>query len=182
MADLEARYARELEGLKSELQLSVDRANRLLNVGVSKVSLVTKTQFETEFSAYKEIFAELSELKHCIKATRQSMGIGPANQSDEEKLKRLGTKLSELTAAHNTTLTKTDNLSPFYSLEINQALGQCLNASGLEIMEVQTGGQEAFTFDWFREGTQRQREFMAGYELVVKLIRERIASLGVLQV
>src|SRR5260370_29835026 len=80
---------KQLETLKSELQHSVDKANRLLDARISKVTLLTRTQFETEFAAYKEIFAELSEVKHCIKATRPMMGIGPPDQSKEEKLKQL---------------------------------------------------------------------------------------------
>ena len=171
---------KELETLKSELQQSVDKANRLLDVGISKVTLVTRTQFETEFAAYKEIFAELSEVKHCISATRPMMGIGPIDESKEEKLKQLSMRLSELMKAHNKTLTLTDNLSPFYLVEINQALGTCLKASGFEIMEIQIAGEESFTFGWFQQGKKRQEEFMEGYDQVVKLIRERIASLGIL--
>jgi len=171
---------KELETLKSELQHSVDKANRLLDAGISNVTLVTRTQFETEFAAYKEIFAELSEVKHCIKGTRPMMGIGPLDQSREEKLKRLSERLSELMSAHNKALTLTDNLSPFYSVEINQALGTCLRASGFEIMEIQTAGNESFTLEWFRDGKKRQEEFMGGYDQVVKLIRDRLASLGVL--
>src|SRR6267143_4097743 len=76
----------ELQAMKSEIDASVAKANRLLDAGISKAILVTRTHFETEFAAYKEIFAELSEVKHCIKATRPMMGIGPIDQSREEKL------------------------------------------------------------------------------------------------
>jgi|SRR5580658_2179626 hypothetical protein len=53
---------RGLEAMKSEMQASVDRANRLLEAGISKAILVTRTHFETEFVAYKEIFSSLSDV------------------------------------------------------------------------------------------------------------------------
>src|SRR5258707_9889693 len=57
---------KEIEAMKSEMQASVDKANRLLDAGVSKAILVTRTHFETEFIAYKEIFAALSDVKNCL--------------------------------------------------------------------------------------------------------------------
>jgi hypothetical protein len=169
-----------LETLKTELQLSIDRANRILDAGLSKATLVTRTQFETEFAAYKEIFAELCEVKHSITATRPMIDIGPIDQPREEKLKALGERLSNLTKAHNKTLTLADNLSPFYPVEIYHAFGDCLKASGYEIMEIQVAGEATFTHQWFQEGDKRRKEFMDGFDRAVKLSRERIASLGVM--
>ncbi len=61
---------RDLETLKSEMQASVEKANRLLDAGISKAIMVTRTHFETEFTAYKEIFAALSDVKNCLHAIR----------------------------------------------------------------------------------------------------------------
>ena len=52
------------------MRASVEKANRLLDAGISKAILVTRTHFETEFVAYKEILTALSEVKNCIHSTR----------------------------------------------------------------------------------------------------------------
>jgi hypothetical protein len=170
---------KELEALKSEMQSSVDRANRLLDAGISKAILVTRTHFETEFTAYKEIFAALSEVKHCIRATRPMLTI-EGELTLQEKKEQLLNRLRDLMKAHNNALTLSDNLSPFYSEEINQSISKCLKASGLEISEIKLGGDGTFHSQWFQQGQKRQDEFMEGYNETAKLIRERLASLGVL--
>src|SRR3982074_1330650 len=60
----------ELQMMKSEMEASVAKANRLLDAGISKAVLVTRTHFETEFAAYKEIFAALSDVKNYLHAVR----------------------------------------------------------------------------------------------------------------
>jgi hypothetical protein len=172
---------KELEALKSEMQGSVDKANRLLDAGISKAILVTRTHFETEFTAYKEIFAALSDLNHCIQATRPMIIMTGDEMMDEgTQNQALLERLNKLIEAHNKTVTLSANLSPFYYEEIYRAVEKCFNVSKLEIFQVKTGGRNSFTSEWFDQGHGRQSEFMEGYAQVAKLIRERLASLGVL--
>lgn len=177
---LEHENNEKIEKLRAELQAQTDKTQKLLDAGVQKAVLVTRTQFETEFNTYKEIYAALSEVKHTIGATRPLMSVVPENETEEDRFKRLGTALKELMSAHNKAITLKDNLAPFYAPEVYMALGECLNASGHEIIDVQTSGRESFTFDWFEEGTRRQEAFSEAYQRVGRLIRERIASLGIL--
>jgi hypothetical protein len=83
-------------------------------------------------------------------------------------------------AAHNKAIMLKDNLAPFYSHEVYQTLEACLKASGLAIIDVQTSGGDAFSLAWFEEGAKRQDAFNEAFYRVTKLIRERIASLGIL--
>jgi protein-tyrosine-phosphatase len=41
-------------------------------------------------------------------------------------------------------------------------------------------GQKTFSDPWYEDGYERQQEFVAAYRKVGELIRERIASLGIL--
>jgi hypothetical protein len=173
---------KELETLKLEMQASVDKANRLLDAGISKAILVTRTHFETEFAAYKEIFAALTELSHRIRATRPTMIITSERETTEQRLAALTVRLKELSEAHNIAVTLSANLSPFYHEEIFLAIEKCLKASGLEIFQVETAGPATLTSDWYDQGHNRQTEFADGYVLVSRLIRDRLASLGVLPV
>jgi hypothetical protein len=80
----------KMEKLRADLQVQTDKAQKLLDAGVQKAVLVSRTQFETEFNAYKEIYAALCEVKHTIRATRPQSAVVPAGENDEERLKRLG--------------------------------------------------------------------------------------------
>jgi hypothetical protein len=177
---LEHERNEKIEKLRAELQAQTDKTQKLLDAGVQKTVLVARTQFETEFNAYKEIYAALTEVKHTIGATRPLIGVAPENETEEDKFKRLGTALQELMSAHNKAIVLKDNLARFYAPEVYRALSECLNASGHEIIEVQTSGRESFTFAWFEEGAKRQEAFNVAYESVGRLIRERIANLGIL--
>ena len=170
---------RDLETLKSEMQASVEKANRLLDAGISKAIMVTRTHFETEFTAYKGIFAELSDVKSCLHATRPVFII--AGEEDRIKnITELAGRLNKLIEANNNAVVVSENLRPFYQDEIYQGIQKCFNASKFEIFQVTVGGPETFSRNWFEEGRKNQEAFTEDYIRVSKLIRERIASLGVL--
>jgi hypothetical protein len=168
----------ELETLRSTMQASVDKANRLLDADISKAILVTRTHFETEFSAYKEIFAALSDVKNSLHATRPVFVIADENDRVRDE-KNLNDRLNKLIATHNLAVVVSENLRPFYQDEIFRALQKCSEASKYEIFQVRTGGHDCFSAEWFEEGRKMQQAFMAGYDEVAGLIRERLASLGV---
>lgn len=169
----------ELETLKSEMQASVEKANRLLDAGISKAIIVTRAQFETEFTAYKEIFAALSDVKNCIHATRPVFIVA----GDEDRVKSgtdLLDRMNKLIEANNRAVVVSDNLRPFYQNEVYEGIQKCFTESKLEMFQIKTGGGAAFSAEWFEEGRKRQEAFVANYICVSKLIRERLASLGVL--
>jgi hypothetical protein len=169
----------ELEALKSTMQASIDRANRLLDAGISKAILVTRTHFETEFAAYKEIFAALSDVKNSLHAVRPVFIIVGEEDSLKDE-KNLVTRLNKLIEANNRAVVVTENLRPFYQTEILEAIQKCFSASKLEILQVKIGSHNTFSVDWFEDGRKRQEAFMADYQHVSDLIRNRLASLGVL--
>jgi hypothetical protein len=170
---------KELETLRSEMQASIEKANRVLDAGISKAIMVTRTHFETEFAAYKEIFAALSDLKNCIHATRPIFII--AGEEEQVKdTKNLVERLNRLIAANNKAVVVSENLKPFYPDEIFQAVQKCFNSSKLEALQVKTGSGETFSEEWFDQGRLCQEEFMQDYIVVSELIRERLDSLGVM--
>jgi hypothetical protein len=176
---LQQENRRELEIMKSEMQISVDRANRLLDAGVSKAILVTKTHFETEFIAYKEIFAAVTDVKNRLHAIRPVFIIsGEGDRVRDEK--DLVDRLNKLIDANNKAVVVSENLRPFYQEEIYQGIQKCFNASKLEIFQVKTGGHNTFSAEWFEQGRKHQEDFSEDYIRVSTLIRERLSSLGVL--
>jgi hypothetical protein len=173
----------KIEKLRADLRVQTDKAQKLLDAGVQKAVLVTRTQFETEFNAYKEIFAILTEVRYAVEQTRP-VWQPSSSMSEEEREKRqrddLNAAYRQLSNAHNRLVVLKDNLCPFYSPLVHAALANCINTSKLEIFQLTTGGQKTFSTPWYLDGQQRQQEFLAAYRQVEGLIRERIASLGVL--
>jgi hypothetical protein len=170
---------RELETLKSVVEASVEKANRLLDAGISKAIIVTRTHFETKFTAYKEIFAALSDVKNCMHATRPVFIIA----GEEDRVKNqvdLVDRLNRLIVANNKAVMVSDNLRPFYQDEIYQGIQKCFTASKYEILQLKTGSRGTFSEEWFEEGRKRQEAFTENYIRVSKLISTRLASLGVL--
>jgi len=168
----------ELQAMKSEIDASVAKANRLLDAGISKAILVTRTHFETEFAAYKEIFAALSDVKNCLHATRPAFIIAGEEQRARDETD-LVERLNKLISAQNKATVVSENLRPFYQDEIYQGIQKCFNSSKYEILQVKTGGRSVFSHVWFEEGRKRQEAFTEDYIRVSNLIRDRIASLGI---
>jgi hypothetical protein len=170
---------KEVEALKVEMQASVDKANRLLDAGISKAVLVTKTHFETEFMAYKEIFAALSDVRNSLGAVRPQFIIAGEDESVKNE-KNLEGRLNKLIVAQNAAVVISENLRPFYQDEIYQGIQKCFAVSKYEILQVKTGGSRTFSSEWFNDGWKRQEAFGQEYLNVSRLIRDRLASLGVL--
>jgi len=170
----------ELQTMKSEMEASVARANRLLDAGISKAILVTRTHFETEFAAYKEIFAALSDVKNYLHAVRPVFIIAGEGEWIKDE-RNLVDRLNKLIEANNRAVVVSDNLRPFYEDEIYQDIQECFKSSKFEILEVKTGGGfSMFSLDWFEAGRKNQEAFARDYLHVSRLIRDRLASLGVL--
>jgi hypothetical protein len=170
---------RELEAMKLEMQASVDRANRLLDAGISKAILVTRTHFETEFAAYKEIFAALSEVKNYMHATRPVFVIAGEGESVKDEA-NLVDRLNKLVESHNKAVVISENLRPFYQEEIYEGTQKCINSSKFEILQVKTSGHKMFNAEWFEDGRKNQEVFSEHYIRVSTLIRVRLNSPGVL--
>jgi hypothetical protein len=100
---------------------------KLLDAGVQKAVFVTRTQFETEFNAYKQIFAALTEVRYAVEQIR-AVWQPPSSEEKDEREKRLLAGLNvaykQLAVAHNELLMLKDNLCPFHASLVHAALGE----------------------------------------------------------
>lgn len=67
---LAKKYDEEIETLKAKLERS---------------TFVTKTHFDTEFAAYKEIFGALADTRRAIEAARPFFSLVPKGEKREER-------------------------------------------------------------------------------------------------
>ena len=180
---LELKNNQHLEMLRTKLQTQADKTQQMLNAGIQKSILVSRTHFETEFNAYREIYAALTEVRYAVEQTRPVWNP-PSSESAEDRNKRRHVELQKayenLATVHNKLVLLRDNLAPFYAADIYPALEACVNTSKMELFQLLTGGQQTFSESWSIEGYRRQEEFKIAYRKVGELIRERTTSLGIL--
>ena len=180
MEALKARYQRQLEEYKSQL----DTTKSFLQAEIDKTILVTKVHFETEFEALKEVFAKLAEVKLQFSTLRQRFRGRPSGY--EGHIETHGDMLNELTQAlldfqkaHNKLVESAEHLSAFYPQAIYEELLKCFEASKNEAREIELGVAEAFSVQWNQRGVENLETFMRHFNNVSNLIRERISKLAV---
>jgi anion-transporting ArsA/GET3 family ATPase len=176
LEELKAKYAQELEERKDALA----RSKSVLQADIDRSVLVSRTHFETEFEAYKQAFKALAEVRLCMGSVRPMNEITPANESEEERKKRLAERLKELADAYNVAVAVVENQNPFYPNEVYPALQECLAAAPLEIANVRTAGFQTFTPQWYTQGENRMGEFNIAYFKVCEMVRNRISTLQVI--
>ncbi len=175
LATLKARNDQELEKLK----LSHAQSLAFYQHEFDKTILVTKVHFETEFSALKEAFQKLAEVRLTLAGIRPFMSVAAAGETREDKLKGLFERLGKLTAAYDALIATTENLRPFYPKDIYEYFEECSRAAWMEITDVQTSGDNIFKSDWYAAGRQNNERFMKAYNTVAVLIRDHIATLAI---
>lgn len=182
-----AQYDQQLEQLKAgyEIKLeqykdALDRSKNLLRAQIDGFVFVTRAHFESEFSAYKEIFENLGEVRLLMPAMHPQIEVTHESDTSEEKLKRLLANLKQLEEAHNKAVRTVEYRGPFYPEDILDRLSKCLQLVRAEILHVQTGGNNTFSPAWHVAGEKRVQDFLAAYHQASDAVRQRIATLKIL--
>ncbi len=177
LAKEKAKYEKELEGVRAEYAQELEKFKAELDRSV----FVTRAQFETEFAAYKQAFEALAQVRLAMASMRPEMSLAPRGETDEDRRNKLLVRLRELIDAQNKAVAVVENLSPFYPADIyTRIVDGCLRASALEIVDIQTAGDDTFSITWYQEGARRMEQFMSAYNAVSSMIRNRIATLTIL--
>jgi hypothetical protein len=132
LATLRAHYEKQLEAYKAELGIS----KRLLQTEIGKTILVTKVHFETEFTALKEVFAKLAELKLQFRGLAPSLKIRHVEETPDERLAVLLKRLNMFQDAFDALLEAVEHHSAFYPPEIYEGLNECLRVANLEVAQI----------------------------------------------
>lgn len=117
-----AKVEHSLESLQRKAQAEIDRS-----------VFVTRAHFETEFEAMKDIFSSLSEIRLAMNAMRPMFAIEPADETQDEKLKRLSERFKILMIATDKLLNASESKAPFYSEELYDSVNVCWRAAAMEI-------------------------------------------------
>ncbi|MGD0567534.1 MAG: hypothetical protein ABSA78_03940 [Candidatus Sulfotelmatobacter sp.] len=174
---LKAGYIAELEKYKSEL----DRSKLFLQAEIDKTILVTRVHFQTEFEALKEVFGKLADLKFKICCLHPVMRIASADETKEDRLRLLNRQVEAFHIAYDALLEASEHLCPFYPKDLYDLLRQCLRVADSEDKHLRLSGPETFTISWSQGGEANVTDFLASYDAVATLIRERISKLAIVR-
>jgi len=172
----EASFTAKLATFEHDFQRSQTQTQSEIDRSV----FVTRAHFETELEAMKDIFSSLSEVRLAINSVRPMFSIGPAGESEDEKITRLFERLKPLMIAHDKLLAASEAKAPFYAEELYNSLSECLQAAAMEINSIREAGKDALRADGYREARKNHKEFSEGYFKSVKIIRNRISKLAIL--
>jgi hypothetical protein len=178
LATLRTGYEKQLEAYKAQL----DTSKRLLQAEIDKTILVTKVHFETEFTALKEVFAKLAELKLQFSALVPSFRVARVDETQEYREKRLTKCLEEFQQAFDELLEAVEHFSAFYPPQIYAGLGECLKHASLEVTEIQLSGDRLFRHDWYQERSESLKKFLVSFNAVSEMIRDRISKLAIVPI
>jgi hypothetical protein len=174
-----AAYGKEFEEFKNALE----RDKQRIQAEIDRSVFVTRAQFDTEFTAMKDVFSLLSETLLTINGVRPMTEIVSDNMSIEERRSQVLSTIGELQTASNDLITRATALCPFYPADLFDCVRECHSTATLEARLARTGlhvqGHE-FSHEWRKSGEANQKEFKAAYDRAASIIRSRIERLAVL--
>lgn len=172
----EEEFNTKLATLEQEFQ----RAQKQEQARIDRSLFVTRAHFETEFEAMKDIFSGLSEVRLAMNAVRPMFAIEPADESEDERLKRLWERLKTLMIATDKLLNASEAKAPFYSEELYDSITVCWRAAAMEINSIKGAGPDSLRNSGYIQAEQDRDKFSEGYSSSVRIIRNRISKLAIL--
>ena len=169
------QHATDFERFKSELE----QLRRRFQGEIDKTVFVHRVQFETEFSAMRDIWARVMNVRGTMAALRPTASTAPENETEEEALQRVFIRRRTFGEALNELKDAVFNNGPFISKPIYQELfNRLLMAASAEILSVQV--HRPTEPNWYDTGERNLGDFMSSADRVSRMIRERIAHLALL--
>jgi hypothetical protein len=166
-----ARYSKEIEGLKADL----DRTARLFQGEIDKTLFVTKTHFETEFRSLRRIWKHVATVRSRMNRLRE---VPTANTLEEQVQLHIESFAVFMDEVNGLRMAIDDN-SPFYSQELYMALDELLRLAQTERDDVRFYLVDRFEISWIQRGQKNFSSYLECAERVSALIRERLAKLSV---
>ncbi len=171
-----ARYKSGLDKEFESYRDNLEQKRKQLEAELGHRTYVTKTQFDTEFNAVKDIFAALGRLRLCFNGLRPFVDWTP--QGDEEKLKLISLRLNQFRERFNVLVDAVESVYPFVPETIYTQFEVCVKAALIEIRQIERSGVDALSPKGYSEGAVNHENFTSAYFTAAKLVRERFAQLS----
>lgn len=170
-----ARYKSELDKEFDSYRDALEQKRKRIEAELGHRSYISKTQFDTQFNAVKDIFAALGRLRLSFNGLRPFLDWTP--QDEDEKLKLIASRLNHFTEKFNVLVDAAESVYPFVPESIYAQVDTCMRAALLEIKDIQGSGIEALSSDGYSRGAKQHAQFTAAYFEAAKLVREHFTQL-----
>jgi hypothetical protein len=171
-----ARYKVDLDKELENYRDTLEQKRKLIEADLGHRTYVTKTQFDTEFNAVKDIFAALGKLRLSFNGLRPFVDWTP--QDEQGKLKLVSSRLNHFRERFNTFVDTAESAYPFIPEDIYTQLEICMKAALIEIRHIEEAGIEALSPNGYTDGAKQHEKFTNSYFAAAKLVRERFHRLS----
>jgi hypothetical protein len=170
-----SRYSKELEEFKNELS----KEQKRIQAEIDSSLFVTRSHFETEFGAMKDIFRALAEVKMALGVFR-SYQVRGEDRVPPALIENFPANPARLEAADEVLLRRMEELGAFYPPGLYDEVNRCHIAAQFEIdrlrdLRIEQIGERLLNED----GLMNHREFGACYSRASQIIRDRLLKLAV---
>lgn len=172
LARYKSELDKELEGYRDVLE----QKRKRIEAELGHRSYVTKTHFDTEFNAVKDIFAALGRLRLTFNGLRPFIDWTPHDEG--EKLKLISARLNHFKERFNVLVDLAESVYPFVPETIYPQIEACMKAALIEIRHIEQSGAEALSPEGYSDGAKQHEEFTSAYFAAAKLVREHFSGLS----
>lgn len=171
-----ARYKSDLDKEFESYRDMLEQRRKRVEAELGHRSYVTKTQFDTEFNAVKDIFAALGKVRLSFNGLRPFLDWTP--RDEQERLKLISGRLSHFTERFNVLVDTVESIYPFVPEEIYAQLEICIRAGLIEIRHIQESGVDALSPAGYEDGAKQHEKFTSAYFAAARLAREHFRKLS----
>jgi hypothetical protein len=163
---------RIVEREKFALQRQLDQTNRTLQAELDQRLHVTKSQFDTEFANYKEIWSCLVDFRIKALRIRPILDYVDPKETREERLKK---RLQEFSPAFGALRDLVEKNKPFYSASVCDRLQNVIKRCYEE--SVAAENHERSHSEYWKEAKANCEAITAAVDETCEEIRSRISSI-----
>jgi len=171
-----AQYKSDLDKEFESYRDALEQKRKRIEAELGHRSYVTKTHFDTEFNAVKDIFAALGRLRLSFNGLRPFFDWTP--QDEVERLKLISTRLNHFKERFNVLVDVAASVYPFVPESIYSQFELCMNSAMMEIRQIERSGTEALSPQGYTEGAKQHEKFTSAYFAAAKLVREHFTELS----
>lgn len=165
---------RIVEREKFALQRQLDHTNRVLQADLDHRVHISKTQFDSEFANYKEIWALLVDLRMKTLRLRPMLDYVEPGETQQERLTK---RLKEFGPAFTALRDTVEKNKPFYSDQVYQRLSEVIGLCHDEAIDAEY--HERPHNDYWIEARTNREKISGAIDITCEEIRTRVNSVVV---
>ncbi len=170
------RYKGELDKEFEKYRDALEQKRKRIEAELGQRTYVSKAQFDTEFSAIKDIFAALGKLRLSFNGLRPFVDWIPPDE--EGKLQIVSTRLSHFKPLLDTLVTTVESAYPFVPDDIYEQLEICMRMGFIEMRHIEESGSKALSPSGYSDGLKQHEQFSRAYFAAAKRVRQRLQQLS----